>query len=259
MRRLIFLLVLASASMAQAQTHYHHNNFWSRTIIQDRITDKLKWELFWQLRTQNDAEDKLNIFKHHQLTSYWAWLHYQPTKDLKISLTPFCYFNTIALFPQSTELGNRGVNEFRWAVMVEHIHRFKKINYANRYSLEYRFRDLFTPDEYIGNFRVRYRARFERPLKKIGKDERLLSAIVYDEVFLEFDPRKKASPAFNQNRLYAGFGYELAKNVKFSLGYMYLYQARPTGTAEDHSNVLWAMITFDNVFSQFRKKEQEIK
>lgn len=255
--RKILLLLFLSTSGVSAQTVYHHNNFWGRVALSDRITDKWKWEVLLQGRTQNDPENNLNIFKHQQLTSYWLWLNYQINKDLRVSVTPFCYFNTRSLFPQPVELGNRGVKEFRWAVQVEHTHRFKTINYSNRYSIEYRLRDLTTHDVYEHNYRIRYRARLERPIKKEWLKGKALSLIAYDEVFFEMGEAVKKSPAvFNQNRLYAGASYEVYKNVKFNLGYMYLIQERPSGTVFDHSNVLWAILTFDNLFSQFKKGEE---
>jgi hypothetical protein len=220
-------------------------------VLSDKITNKIKWEVYLQARTQNDPDDRVNMFKHHQLTSYWLWLHYQASKDLRISVTPFCYFNTISLYPQPPELGNRGVKEFRWAVQLEHTQKLKNFNFANRYSVEYRYRDLAEEGAFIPNYRMRYRARLEKPLKKEG---RAVSVIAYDEIFLEFGKAVRNSPAiFNQNRLYAGFSYEICKNVKFNLGYMYVVQERPTGKALDKSNVLWGILTFDNLFSQFKK------
>ena len=256
-RRVLILMVLLSSSWSavysQSLTTYHHNTFWGRAVISDKIGSKLKWEVFLQKRTQNDESDKSNIFNHHQLTSYWLWLHYQVSKDLRISVTPLCYFNTIALFPQPPELGNRGVKEFRWAVQLEQTQKFKHFTYANRYSIELRNRDLQTEGVYVPNFRIRYRAKLERQLKGGAHP---IGAMLYDEVFLEFGKAVSASPAiFNQNRLYAGLNYEIVKNVKFSLGYMYLLQERPTGKAIDSVNVLWGIITFDNVISQFYRKD----
>ena len=49
---------------------------------------------------------------------------------------------------------------------------------------------------------------------------------------------------------------KLQKNIKFNLGYMYLIQQRASGEAFDTSNVLWGVLTFDNVFSQFRKAKE---
>lgn len=254
----VFLFTLLSnLTYSQSLTNYHHNTFWGRVVLSDKISNKLKWELYLQQRTQNDESDKLNIFKHHQLTSYWVWLHYQATKDLRISVTPFCYFNTISLFPQPAEIGNRGIKEYRWAVQLEHTQKLRYLNFANRYSLEYRYRDLVTEGVFVPNYRIRYRARLEKPLKN---EKHPISLILYDEVFLEFGKAVAASPAvFNQNRLYAGFSYEIVKNIKFNLGYMYLVQERSTGMALDTSNVIWGILTFDNIFSQFCKQKEEQK
>jgi hypothetical protein len=248
----VCLITIVFTAKGQELATYHHNNFWGRIVLSDKITSKLKWELYLQKRTQNDPDHKWDIFKHHQLTSYWLWLHYQATKELRISVTPFCYFNTISLYPQPPELGNRGIKEYRWAVQLEHVQKLKYFNFANRYSLEYRNRDLVQEGVYETNYRMRYRARLERAMNA------KFSLIAYDEIFLEFGEAVKSSPAiFNQNRLYGGFSYELVKNIKFNLGYMYVVQERPTGKALDKSNVLWGILTFDNLFSQFKKPKKE--
>src|SRR5204862_30876 len=116
----ILVIGLGIPGYGQTIPRYHHNLFWGRVTLSDRITDRLKWEIYLQYRTQNDEDNNLNIFKHHQLTSYWLWLHFQATKELRISVTPFCYFYTRQLFPQPPESGNRGVKELRWAVQAEH-------------------------------------------------------------------------------------------------------------------------------------------
>jgi hypothetical protein len=249
---LAVLLFLHFSSFSQ--TNYYHNTFWGRIVLSDRISDKLKWELYLQSRTQNDSSDKLNIFKHHQLSSYWFWLHYQASKDLRISLSPFCYFNSISLFPQSADLGNRGVKEYRWAMQIEQTQKLKYFNFSHRYSLEYRFRDLYRAGIFLPNYRVRYRARIEKPVSKAWLKGKALSFILYDEIFLEFGRAVRGSPAvFNQNRLYAGFSYEIMKNVKFNLGYMYVIQERASGKAFDNINVIWGILTFENMFSQFKR------
>lgn len=252
----VLLTVIAFNASGQALTRYHHNTFWGRIAFSDHLGPKSGWEVYIQKRTQNDEADKLNIFKHHQLASYWLLLHYQVSDDLRLSVTPFCYFNTIPLFPPPAGNGGRGIREFRWAVQAEQTQKLKYFNFSNRYAIEYRVRNLQEEEDYISNYRVRYRARIEKRIKKEG---RALSLILYDEVFLEFGKAIKASPAiFNQNRLYAGFSQEVMKNVKFNLGYMYLVQLRATGKAIDQSNTLWAILTFENVFTQFRKKNEGV-
>jgi hypothetical protein len=255
---LILILFLSIHGFGQTpKAIYHHNTFWGRIVLADKLSSKLKWEFYLQKRTHNDPDHQWNIFRHHQVSSYWLWFHYQPYKDLRISVSPFCYFNTIALYPQPEIDGDRGVKEYRWAASIEHTSKLKKIQFANRYGVEYRYRDLFEENHFVGNYRIRWRARVEKPLRKEGKQFNL---IVYDEIFLEFGKALKSSPAiFNQNRLYAGFSYELMKNVKFNLGYMSVVQERQSGKAVDYNNVIWGILTFDNLFSQFIKKKAPVE
>ncbi len=253
----VLLVFLLNGIYAHSQSVYNHNLFWGRVALSDKLSDKLKWEVYLQTRTQNDPAEKLSLFQHQQTTNYWLWLHYQVTKETRISVTPFCYFNIRSLFPQPASLGNRGVNEYRWAAQLEQTTKLKHLLYSNRYSLEYRLRDLQTEKVFVPNFRVRYRAKLEYPIPKEGHPA---SLILYDEVFLEFGKIVNNSAAtFNQNRLYAGFSYEVMKSIKFNLGYMYLTQERASGSEFDNSNVIWTILTFENVFSQFKKKEIELK
>ena len=70
----------------------------------------------------------------------------------------------------------------------------------------------------------------------------------------------KPSPVvFSQNRLYAGVSYEVMKNVKFTVAYMNVYLARSSGNEFDNASVLWAILAFDNVFSQFKRKGSEVE
>ncbi len=242
---------------AFAQATYDHGMFWGRLTLGDRITEKLKWEVYLQSRYQNDPAEKKNIFAHHQTTNYWLWLHYQMTKELRVSVTPFCYFSAVALYPQPASLRDRAVNEYRWSIQAEHSLKGKHLIFANRYALEYRLRDLSQENVYTNNYRVRYRARLEYPLKKMGN---AMSLILFDEVFFEFGEAVKPSPVvFSQNRLYAGVSYEVMKNVKFTVAYMNVYLARSSGNEFDNASVLWAILAFDNVFSQFKRKDTEIE
>lgn len=245
------ILLIAQLSMAQSKTLYNHNAFWGRVQLSDNITSKIKWEVLLQARTQNNPDEKSNIFAYHQLTSYWLQLHYQVSKELRVSFTPFCYFSTVGLFPQSVEAGGRGIKEYRWTLQAEHTLKLPKLTYSNRYGIEYRNRDLFTPGDYVPNFRVRYRGRLEKSFGPVA-------VFVYDEVFLEFGKAVRASAAiFTQNRLSAGLTYEVVKNIKITPAYVFVVQERASGKEVDKSNVFWFGVSFDNVFSQFKKKDSK--
>jgi hypothetical protein len=64
---------------------------------------------------------------------------------------------------------------------------------------------------------------------------------------------ENSGAVFNQNRLYVGLNYEIAKNIKFQLGYMNHYQVRASNKVIDSSNVIWTTLILENLFSQFKK------
>jgi hypothetical protein len=83
--------------------------------------------------------------------------------------------------------------------------------------------------------------------------------VANDEIFIQFGKAVQGNPnIFDQNRVYAGFNYPITKNIKTSLGYIWGIQERPSGTEIDYSNIIWGVLTFDNLFSQFKKKRYRI-
>ena len=250
-----FILVLVFTILtfgAIGQERNTHNLFWFRLALSDTITAKLKWELFIQARTQDGTDSKTNMFEYPQFESYWIWLHYSINKNVKVSISPFGYFESNVLIVKPSDADLPPIKEFRWAARIEHESKGKFLNYINRYNLEYRWRDLLNDNNYQPNWRIRYMARLEKPVK--GILPRPITFVVYDEIFLQFGQAVRNNPnVFDQNRFYVGFNYEVWKNVKTSVGYIYGYQARNSGKEFDNINTLWIVLNFDNLFSQFRK------
>ncbi len=96
--------------------------------------------------------------------------------------------------------------------------------------------------------------RLEKPIRALWI-KRPFSFVVNDEIFIQFGRAVRGNPnVFDQNRLYAGFNVGVTKNIKASLGYIYGIQERNSGKEFDYSNILWGVLTFDNVISQFKKR-----
>jgi len=95
-----------------------------------------------------------------------------------------------------------------------------------------RFNEKVVADRKIGghnySFRVRYNFAFFIPLK--GKDivARTPFIAIMNEVFLNFGDRIVYN-TFDQNRLFAGMGYQISKHLNAQLGYMNIYQQEPSG------------------------------
>ena len=254
---LVFLTLCISTGYSQ--TVYHHNVFWGRIALADKITDRLKTELWLQHRSQS-ADESSNMFQAPQFNSYWLWFNYQVSDHLKVGLSPFGYFETYTLYTKPSDLERPPVKEFRYTVRLEHEQKFRFFNYSNRYSIEYRTRDFTNTGNYQPNWRFRYMARLEKPIKASWLKGKSLSLIVYDEFMLQFGKAVRQNPnVFDQNRLYAGFSYGFTKNIKITPAYMFVIQQRNSGNEFDYVNTLFVVLTFDNLISQFRKQEQHPK
>ena len=88
---------------------------------------------------------------------------------------------------------------------------------------------LVTDDAGGFAFRTRYNMAFFLPLK--GKEVKANTpfAAVMNEVFLNFGDRVVYN-TFDQNRLFADFGYQFTSHLNIQLGYMNIYQQEGSGT-----------------------------
>jgi hypothetical protein len=98
---------------------------------------------------------------------------------------------------------------------------------------EQRFNEKVVNDEkldgYNYTFRVRYNFSFFIPLK--GKEivPKTPFAAITNEVFLNFGD-KVVYNTFDQNRLFAGIGYQFSSHLNAQLGYMNIYQQESSGS-----------------------------
>lgn len=257
MKKYVLLLIMFYALNAGAQTVYNHKVFWMRLVLADKISKRFNWELYLQERTQNKAPQKGNMWNDHQFGGIWPWINYNAGQNLKLSLTPLAYFNTNAYNLKESDTELPGVKEYRWAVKAETRQPFVFLTYINRYSIEYRLRDLNHNDHYLPSWRIRYAARLEKPVKGLLSKEKPLVFFLSDELFLQFGYTLRNNPnVFNQNRINIGASYEVIKNVKFSVSYLNILQERNDIRTFDNAHTLWIILTFDNLFTQLSKKPE---
>ena len=98
--------------------------------------------------------------------------------------------------------------------------------------LEQRFNEKVVADVkedgYNYNFRVRYNFSFFIPLKGKEMAPKTPFAAIMNEVFLNFGDRIVYN-TFDQNRFFAGFGYQFSSHLNAQLGYMNVYQQEGSG------------------------------
>ncbi len=248
---LVLFAVVYPAEVGAQQ--YHHNVTWGRLALADTINGKLRWELFIQQRRQNREPGSLNALQALQFVGYQPWLHYQHSPSTRVSLSPISYFDSHLLIVESLDEFKPSFREWRVAVRLDQRQTYRYFTTLTRYTIERRWRDLGHNNVFLPNWRIRYLLQLEKPLKA-NWIKKPLSIVVSNETFVQFGRAVKGNPnVFDQNRLYAGFTYSLSRNVKTSLGYMYWFQQRPSGKEFDHSNLVWGVLSLENVFSQFKK------
>ncbi|RAW02121.1 DUF2490 domain-containing protein [Pseudochryseolinea flava] len=98
--------------------------------------------------------------------------------------------------------------------------------------LEQRFNEKIIGDVkqegYNYTFRIRYNFSFFIPLKGKALDAKTPFAAVMNEVFLNFGDNVVYN-TFDQNRFFAGFGYQFSSHLNAQLGYMNVYQQEASG------------------------------
>jgi len=256
-RSILFTIFLLSSITTLAHQRNSDHRFCVRLTLHDPVNSRLQWQEFLQKRTQNNYNGDPNIFNSNQFKSYWLWFNYSITNKLKLSVSPFGYFESYILNNSNADAAIPPIKEFRWAGRIEHETKGKYFNYSNRYNLEYRRRDLKNNDVYLPNWRIRYMVRLDKPLKNILSPTKPLIFTAYNEVFIQFGKAVRDNPnVFDQNRVYLGASYELIKNIKLNLGYIYGFQERNSGKEFDNINTYWVVLTLDNFISQLKKKQK---
>lgn len=164
-RIIIFTFFTFITYNSQAQKTYHHGVFWCWIILGDTVNNKFRWDLYLQKRTQDAGTG--NLFSSPHFFSIWPWLSYNLNKSTRISLSPVGYFDSHLFYNDVSEVKDEGVKEYRVSLRVENEQKLHLFNYSNRYSLEYRMRNLKYNDNYQPNWRARYMLKFEKPLYNI--------------------------------------------------------------------------------------------
>jgi hypothetical protein len=107
--------------------------------------------------------------------------------------------------------------------------------------LEERFNHKIANDElldgYNFNYRLRYNMAFFIPLKGKEITPGTPFAIAMNEVFLNFGG-KIVYNTFDQNRFFAGIGYQFTTHLNAQLGYMNVYQQEAAGNTYISSDAI---------------------
>lgn len=222
----------------------------------------------WYLPVQSQTTEKethhreqlwLGYFNQTRVTNkfgFWLDLHYRQTDNFVDRPFQFIFRPAITWFIKDNLRFNVGyafANHFpaKGLDTSRPEHRaWQQIWWNQKYPglttlqwlrLEERFNRKIANDVlqegYNFNYRLRYNMSFFIPLKGRELSPQTPFAIVMNEVFLNFGG-KIVYNTFDQNRFFAGVGYQFTTHLNAQLGYMNIYQQEAAGNKYMSTNAI---------------------
>lgn len=221
----IFLLLVFAASSAFAQTpdkHIHsREQLWLGYFNQTRFTNKWGMWVDVHYRMTDNFASRPFQFMFRPAVTYF----FKDNLRLNVGYANVQHFPGKGLNTTRTE--HRAWQQIWWN------QKYPGLTTLQWLRLEQRFNQRVVADElqdgYNYTFRVRYSFSFFVPLK--GKEivAKTPFAALINEVFLNFGD-KVTYNTFDQNRLFAGIGYQFTSHLNAQLGYMNIYQQEASGS-----------------------------
>jgi hypothetical protein len=221
----VFLLLAFFHLGAQAQITKDVRDveqLWFAYFNQSRFTDRFGIWTDVHLRTQDDFTSKFStgiarfglmyyLNDAAKLTAGYAYINHFPADGHK----------------EISQPEHRPWQQLQWHT------KFPRTRLMQWFRLEERFRRKIKDDSTLAtghnfNFRMRYNIFYEIPLTKAGTGTGALSAVVNDEVHINFG-KQIVYNYFDQNRFFVGLKFNTDAHDNLQFGYMNLFQQLAAG------------------------------
>lgn len=147
------------------------------------------------------------------------------------------------------------VPEHRPWQQIQWFDNARKIKLSQYLRVEERYRNQVANGELTNDYtfawRFRYNFAMTIPLKGREVSARIPFLFLNDELHVNAG-ENIVNNYFDQNRLFAGLGYQFTANLNAHLGYLFVFQQLPAGNQYIHINAI-RLFLFHNL--DFRNKE----
>lgn len=211
-----------STLSAQQKDIQEREQLWVGYFNQTRFTDHWGMWLDLHLRSTDHFTDKLfqgiarvgltyYFTDHFKGTAAYAYVHHFPGEG-----------HTNIAQPE-----HRLWQQIQWTENYAHVRTMQWIRLEERYRRNIKNNDELAPG-YFFNYRLRYNIALFVPLfgKKFAPGSFFLS--FNDEIFINMG-KNIIYNYFDQNRAFAGIGYQIAKTTNVQAGYMNVFQQQASG------------------------------
>jgi hypothetical protein len=224
---ILILLCLLSVSkvFSQDKSTEHREMTWFGYFNQTRFTDKSGLWADVHLRLNDNF-----IQETHAILARIAYVYYFTDRG-RLSIG-YAYQDQPGHNGAAGQLEHRGWQQFQW---MEKKNGFNLMQWVR---LEQRFRKSSEETDYrFSNHRIRYNIAFTIPLNRKEVAPKTWFAFTNNEVFINFG-KNIVNNYFDQNRFFAGVGYQFTSHLNAQLGYMNVFQQLPTGNRYVSSDVI---------------------
>ena len=228
---LLFLFCIVNSKFCLAQTDTRWGS-WSILTVQLPSTIEHKWGGYAEAQLRTDA-----IFSRFQYYEYKAGVSYNISKSFT-GLLGTGRYTTYDADNLSAGPVTKETRLWEQLVISQYLDRLK---FEHRYRAEQRW----LSSGYRNRFR--YRLSMAIPLNKPKVEPNTAYISLYDEVFLN-----NRAPHFERNRLMAGMGYQLTKNIGAQLGWVNQYNYTTTASGSKNNLVVTLIYTLDRGDDQER-------
>lgn len=255
---------LATFQMTVAQTRkviYPHKAFWSKYEVTQIFENKWGIGADYIFRTI-DVGNQGSMFSKVHRHSIRPWIHYQFSKNFRISLSPVSYFGTDEYIGKPEDELREPYNELRTTVQILHHHKMmgEKLTHTFRHMNEIRFRSPFQEELFYTFFRYRMRYRLRYLLNKDYYSEKgVVYATASVEFMINYGSQRVVYNMFNQNRVQVGAGYRFLPSARVELRYLNRLRTRGTGFEYDRANIFMVGLFVDQISSLFGKDIRPVK
>jgi hypothetical protein len=227
------LVVVMTMRESQAQTPqksvHHRDQLWLGYFNQTRLTDRFGfWVDVHYRHTDNFIARPFQFVFRPAVTYFikdnlrfnvgYAFVNHFPAKGLNTSR------------PE-----HRTWQQIWWNQKYSGLTTLQWLRFEQRFNRKIANDDLL--DGYNFNYRLRYNMSFFVPLRGKELAARTPFVVVMNEIFLNFGG-KIVYNTFDQNRFFAGVGYQFTPHLNAQLGYMNVFQQEASGDVYMSTNAI---------------------
>lgn len=238
---LLLSFIAFSKSYSQDKKVNNTTQLWSEVDLLGQINKKWKWQCDVQYSRQSPYES-LAFLKYNETFNVRPWLHYYPKSNIKLSAFVGYWYN----YAIADNVSQRAYPEYRTALQAQFYH-IKGLNkFSNRFRTELReIKDKEGIFETV--IRGRYMLKYQRLLSHKTYDKNSSYAILQDEIFVNGGSNTTGYKLFDQNRFFAGYGYNVTDDIAIEAGYFNQFYHHAHDTNFDFNNILQVSLIIDNI------------